>query len=556
MRNLTNKIGKISVIMSSYNHDKYIAEAIDSVLRQTYENWELIIVDDGSSDRSLEIIKGYVNKHPDKIKFLIHPGHKNMGLSLTYQLGIKNSTGGYIAFLESDDIWREDSLAVKIKPFGKHNDIALVYTDVEIFGEPGSWIEKNKEWLKHFRHINRENSYRPFNAKKILNGNFINSFSAVMVKRNSLNNLNFSVPKKYEMWLDLWLWGQLSLKGKFFYIPELQTKWRLHKESYNYKYMLATNKSMDDISNSSQQYKSFLKMLNKAVSKMRYKKTVAIVVPMYSGALSADVQISLRHLHHYLGKYDKYIIAPKNLNILHKQKNFNIYPLHEKYFTSRESYSRLLLSKSFYKTFRDYKYILIYQPDSLVFSSQLLEWCKKDYDYIGAPWYRTETMKAKGWAPDEDCVGNGGLSLRKVESHLEVLRVYQNPLNIAKHKLIACLHLLKSCLAKIPKKTINLITRRQSLKSMLRELYGQKKVIFCQQNEDIFWSLEAKKHYPDFKIPPPGIAVSFSFEVGPKHCFEKNNQTLPFGCHAWAKYDREFWKPYLLKEPVYPPTSK
>jgi len=50
--------------------------------------------------------------------------------------------------------------------------------------------------------------------------------------------------------------------------------------------------------------------------------------------------------------------------------------------------------------------------------------------------------------------------------------------------------------------------------------------------------------------------VSFSFEVGPKHCFEKNNQTLPFGCHAWAKYDREFWKPYLLKEPVYPPTSK
>jgi len=50
------------------------------------------------------------------------------------------------------------------------------------------------------------------------------------------------------------------------------------------------------------------------------------------------------------------------------------------------------------------------------------------------------------------------------------------------------------------------------------------------------------------------IAVSFSFEVGPRYCFEKNNKMLPFSCHAWAKYDRKFWEPYLLKESVLPPT--
>ena len=70
----------------------------------------------------------------------------------------------------------------------------------------------------------------------------------------------------------------------------------------------------------------------------------------------------------------------------------------EKYFISKESYSRLLVSKSFYEAFSEYEYILIYQPDCLVFSDQLLEWCKKGNDYIGAPWYKTETMKRANWA--------------------------------------------------------------------------------------------------------------------------------------------------------------
>ena len=68
-----------------------------------------------------------------------------------------------------------------------------------------------------------------------------------------------------------------------------------------------------------------------------------------------------------------------------------------------------------------------------------------------------------------------------------------------------------------------------------------------KRNEDSFWSFEAKKLYPDFKIAPVEIAVSFSFETGPRYCFEKNNHCLPFGCHGWTQYDREFWQPYLLK---------
>ena len=299
---------------------------------------------------------------------------------------------------------------------------------------------------------------------------------------------------------------------------------------------------------------SICKMIgSKGVGCELYKqKTVAIVVPMYKEILSSDEQISLRHLEHYLGGYDKYIIAPKKLNTIRNHSTFSIYPMDEKYFISKESYSRLLVSKSFYEAFSEYEYILIYQPDCLVFSDQLLEWCKKGNDYIGAPWYKTETMKRANWAPDEDSVGNGGLSLRKVESHLRVLRVYQSPLNIAKRKLIAYLSWFKYCLSRIPQETVDFLTRKQKIPSIFKNAYIKKRIMDFQRNEDRFWSLEAKKYYPDFKVAPLDTAVSFSFEVGPRYCFEKNNQTLPFGCHAWAIYDREFWEPYLLKESVPP----
>lgn len=278
------------------------------------------------------------------------------------------------------------------------------------------------------------------------------------------------------------------------------------------------------------------------------KKNVAIVVPTYKEILTPDEEISLRHLRHFLGDYDKYLFIPDDLAITIKHDDFIVKRLPKRYFLSKGDYSRLLLSKKFYEAFNSYEYILIYQLDSLVFSDQLLEWCEKGYDYIGAPWYKTETMKASGWVIDEDSVGNGGFSLRKVESHLKALAIYQSHFNIAKRKLIPCLYLFKYYLSRIPKKILDLITRKQSLLSVFKNAYIQKKNTDYQHpSEDSFWSFEAKKYYPDFKIPPTDVALSFSFEVAPRYCFEKNNRTLPFGCHAWAKYDRAFWEPHILK---------
>jgi hypothetical protein len=69
-----------------------------------------------------------------------------------------------------------------------------------------------------------------------------------------------------------------------------------------------------------------------------------------------------------------------------------------------------------------------------------------------------------------------------------------------------------------------------------------------KRNEDEFWSDAAQTYYPEFKVASFETGLHFAFEVAPKLCFELNHRTLPFGCHAWHKYDRDFWEPYVLKE--------
>lgn len=280
------------------------------------------------------------------------------------------------------------------------------------------------------------------------------------------------------------------------------------------------------------------------VVKKPKKNTVAIVVPMHRESLTSDEKVSLRHLRHFLGHYDKYFVSAKDLHINVEPWDFKIIKFSKRYFLSKESYSKLLVSKEFYQCFKDYEYILLYQLDCLVFSDLLLVWCEKEYDYIGAPWYRECVITEEGWDPKGDVVGNGGFSLRKVASFIKVLNKYNynNPFNIAKRKIQAYASLIKYFLSRIPVKVIDLIKCKQDAPEMIKNMYVRKQSIVRQKNEDLFWSQEARKWCPDFKIAPPEEAVYFSFEVGPEYCFEKTNHALPFGCHGWNKYNKGFWE--------------
>ena len=97
--------GLVSIVVAFYNAESFLAEAIDSVLAQTYTRWELLLIDDGSLDSGPEIAQRYAVQNPDRIYYLAHPGHRNLGMCASRNLGVRHSRGQYIAVLDSDDVW-------------------------------------------------------------------------------------------------------------------------------------------------------------------------------------------------------------------------------------------------------------------------------------------------------------------------------------------------------------------------------------------------------------------------------------------------------------------
>ncbi|GAO45200.1 glycosyltransferase family 2 protein [Flavihumibacter petaseus] len=117
---------KITVVTCFLNEERFLEEAIASVIGQTYSNWELILIDDGSSDNSRQIAEAYVLAHPGKIFYYDHPGHANKGLSASRNSGIRKATGEWIALLDADDVWYADKLENQVGIIQRYPGISML----------------------------------------------------------------------------------------------------------------------------------------------------------------------------------------------------------------------------------------------------------------------------------------------------------------------------------------------------------------------------------------------------------------------------------------------
>ena len=225
------------------------------------------------------------------------------------------------------------------------------------------------------------------------------------------------------------------------------------------------------------------------------RKEVAVVIPTYKISLSETEKISLLQAWRILGDYDIYYAAPEKLSAEYLN-DLSVERFADPFFKGTAGYNRLMVSTDFYKRFEGYRYILIYQLDAFVFFDRLMDFCKLKYDYIGAPWLtgmRRRTVDTYVYTN----VGNGGFSLRNVQN------------------------------------TIRLLDRN---KERLKDY---------SDNEDNFFSFYNSAL---FKVAPISIALSFAFERQVRQSFELNGNRLPFGCHAWERYDYDFWQPYIERE--------
>lgn len=257
---------------------------------------------------------------------------------------------------------------------------------------------------------------------------------------------------------------------------------------------------------------------------------VVVVIPIYKSNFTAYEQIAFVQCLKVLGKYSIQIVKPQSLDLqflteVRPQLQFESFD--DSYFESVQTYNRLMLSTEFYERFASYEYILIYQLDAFVFRDELLEWCQKGYDYIGAPWRLERDFSSVTdklifslkkqlaiWFDLRDknrnnqpldvilkmTVGNGGFSLRKVQKMLDIVR-----------------------------------SQRPTI-----ERYLAGKGSFY--NEDVFFCIEMNRYIQRVRVPHWREALRFAVEDKPSKSFELNGRQLPFGCHAWDIHELEFWK--------------
>lgn len=216
----------ISVLTTCYNHDKFIGDAIESVLNQTFDDWEMIILDDFSEDNSREIIKKYALKN-EKVKYIFDDKNLDQGARFNTYLHKVEST--YIAFLDSDDFMQPNRLKEQLEIMENSPEIGVCHSDGKVI-DSREKVDKNDLWQKKdgeilFSEIHRNPKVKSGNIfQELLNGNFI-FFSSTLVRTDLINNINF---RTIRLGIDWIFWLQLAEKTKFYYIEEPLTNYRIH----------------------------------------------------------------------------------------------------------------------------------------------------------------------------------------------------------------------------------------------------------------------------------------------------------------------------------------
>lgn len=217
MHTKTMQNPRVSVIMSVYNGEKYIREAIDSIMNQTFKDFEFLIIDDGSTDSSPEIVRSYCDPRIRLFK------QENAGLTKSLNRGLNLANGKYIARQDADDISLPLRFEKQIEFLDKHPDVVLSSSNIEFIDDRGKSLGISN------RAVDPE-----LIAWYLLFYNHIGGHSQVMFKRKSVMDLggyseDFCYSQDYELWL------RLAKSNKIVILPDVLVKWRKHDDNISVK---------------------------------------------------------------------------------------------------------------------------------------------------------------------------------------------------------------------------------------------------------------------------------------------------------------------------------
>lgn len=213
---------KISVIIPLYNHEKYIREAIDSVIGQSFDDFELIVINDGSTDTSEDIVKGF---NDSRIAYFYQ---ENQGAPHTINRGVKLARGEYISILNSDDAYDKNRLEKAIKILESDHSVFAVFSYVELIDEEGKSIRIKRGAEENWLGLSPDNSFKEYQdiILDLLAGNFLHTTSNLICRRSVFDRVGYFSNLRYTHDYEFFL--KLCSNFKVYIIPEPLVQYRFH----------------------------------------------------------------------------------------------------------------------------------------------------------------------------------------------------------------------------------------------------------------------------------------------------------------------------------------
>jgi glycosyltransferase involved in cell wall biosynthesis len=226
----------VSIITPFFNAEKFFEEAIESVLAQTYEHWELWLIDDGSTDHSTAIAQRYAQTYPDQIKYLAHPGHQNCGKSTSRNLGISHAKGEYIALLDADDVFLPQKLEQQVAILESQPEVGMVYGSTDYWY---SWTGKPRDNRRDYRAklgVKPNTLFQPPTLMTLYlkNQGIVPCTCGLLARRQVVKEIGGFEEKIQHLYEDQVFLAKICLKNPVFVEGGCWDKYRQHLDSSSY----------------------------------------------------------------------------------------------------------------------------------------------------------------------------------------------------------------------------------------------------------------------------------------------------------------------------------
>ena len=227
----------VSAIAIFLNEENFLAEAIESVIAQTYDNWELLLVDDGSTDGSMVIAQQYAVQYPNKIRYLTHPNRQNLGMSASRNLGKSQAKGKYISPIDGDDVWMPKKLEQQVAILEAYPEAAMVFAPLLIwYSWTGNLEDRDRD---HPYGVAKDGGFHPFTDTLVPPPKMLSLFlrheefipSGVLARKEIIEQVGGGEDSFRGSYEDAVVHVKVCLKYPVYVCNECWYKYRIHPNS-------------------------------------------------------------------------------------------------------------------------------------------------------------------------------------------------------------------------------------------------------------------------------------------------------------------------------------